>query len=100
MFDNVGRKIMTLAKVIGILGIVAMCVSAILFLVGLFDDELLLILGAIGVGSGLVLLVSSWPIYAFGQITEDVRDLRQDVYEIKERSDAGETVVSDELPEI
>lgn len=77
MYTNIAKKLMTLAKVIGIIGLIAAAVFAIILVIGLIDgDDEFWIMGLIGVGGGIVLWISSWPLYAFGQITDDVHAIR------------------------
>jgi len=101
VFDNVGRKIMTLAKIIGIIGVIAAVVFAIFLVIGLVssDDEFWII-GLIGMGSGLVLFVSTWPLYAFGQITEDVRAIRNREYAKASAPAAVSVSAPAELPDL
>ena len=70
LYSNVGKKIKTLALITGLIGMLAVVVGLFLLLIG--DD--LLIVGPIIAGSGLVLWVSTWPLYAFGQITDDIHN--------------------------
>ena len=74
LYSNVGKKIKMLALITGIIGMLAVIVGLILLLVGCGGEDDLLIVGPIVAGSGLVLWVSTWPLYAFGQITEDVHN--------------------------
>ncbi|MDY3281525.1 hypothetical protein [Dysosmobacter sp.] len=77
MYSNIGNKLQGLAKVIGTIGLIFSVVFVVLLAFALLDgeDELLLI-SLPGVVVGLTTLVSSWPLYAFGQITNDVREMR------------------------
>ena len=74
LYSNVGKKIKTLALITGIIGILAVVVGLFLLLTGFGGEDDLLIVGPIIAGSGLVLWVSTWPLYAFGQITDDVHN--------------------------
>lgn len=71
LFSNIGNKLMMLAKVLAGIGIVCFCIAVVIEVVTLFDAFNGMLLLSMGV-SGLVILVSSWPIYAFGQLVNDV----------------------------
>ncbi|MDR3278028.1 MAG: hypothetical protein LBT12_04575 [Oscillospiraceae bacterium] len=89
-YGNVGGKLQALAKtVIGGIGTVLFCLSAVAvglgmlgtlnsyFTFGYFDEFIpLLGAGAAGLVASLILIVSTWPLYAFGQITSDVREVK------------------------
>ena len=77
-YQNIGKKLQSLAKFIGGLGLVCIALGIVCMLFGIDDDEFL-ILGLIAAGSGITTLISSWPLYAFGQITDDIAAIRASV---------------------
>ncbi len=88
MFRGIGKKIMLLAQ------IYALVVLAVTFIVALV---------LIGSGSRLVwlcllagvfLFMLSWPLYGFGQLVQDVHDMRL------ERGDASAVIPADDLPHL
>ena len=102
-YTNVGGKLQLLAKIsgalcliLGLLGIVMLLLSVLLLLlqlVGLlspyFEPLSLTLGGLIAVVSALLLAVSTWPLYAFGQIVGDLHAIRQDG--VRASGTAGET---------
>ena len=78
MFDNIGRKIMGLAKIICWIGIIASVFSGFLMIaVGVVEmEEILLIWGFIMVVAGpIASWISSFLLYGFGQLVENTRIL-------------------------
>ena len=71
LFSNIGNKLMLLAKILAGIGIVCFCIAVVIEVVTLFDAFNGLLLLSMGL-SGVLILVSSWPIYAFGQLVNDV----------------------------
>ena len=83
MFENIGQKIKTFAKVICWLGIVCSCIAGIVILIITeFWDfgivYLLLSLGVVGVGSVLS-WVSSLCVYGFGELIVKVTQIEQNM---------------------
>lgn len=90
-YTGVGGKLQLLAKiggalclVLGILGVVLILLGVLVLLlqlVGLipsgFEPTSLMLGGLIGVISALILAVSTWPLYAFGQIVSDLHAIRK-----------------------
>lgn len=78
MFKDVGETLKVLAKIIAVLGIIVASI-AIVALIGeilyLFDIDNPIIL-VIPITIGLSFIFASIPIYAFGQITNDVKDIK------------------------
>lgn len=125
-YTNVGGKLQLLAKIsgalcliLGLLGVVMMLLSVLLLMLQLFGlispyfEPLSLTLGGlIAVVSALLLAVSTWPLYAFGQIVGDLHAIRRDG--VRASGTAGETAETgpaapkaptaeenpDELPEL
>ena len=90
MYDNVGKKIMTLAKVLGWIFLIAGIITAIVFMS--FGWKFFIVIAPL-IG-GVLLYVSSWILYGFGQLVDDISAMR---YAAKE---ADRNAVSEELPEL
>ena len=90
MYGNVGRKIMRLARVLGWIflgaGIMTACVLA--------SYHLKFYIVIIPLITGPLLFLSSWILYGFGQLVDDVHVMRNAPMETEKGA------VSDELPEI
>lgn len=92
MYSNIGGKLRALAGILGSIGIIAIGIGLIMIFIyfGNSRSHTLvpgLILGVVG----LIEVISTWPLYAFGQLVEDV-------HAIKNGSHA--TLQSDELPDL
>lgn len=85
MYNNVGKKIQILAKILGWLLLFGGAVAWLILITNGYDsryyghvyerdDDLLGWLCLVGGGIGFV---SSWLVYGFGQIVEDVRTIRE-----------------------
>ena len=72
LYSNIGDKVCKVAMVCGCIGIVCAIIGFFIWAGNSFDEIAGLILAAIGV----FCLLSSWPLYAFGQITNDVHAMR------------------------
>lgn len=91
-YSDVGGSLQLLAKIcgvlyliMGILGVVAIVLGIIILLLQLFglippsfDPLSLLMAGLAIIVSALILAVSTWPLYAFGQITADLHAIRKE----------------------
>ena len=76
-YSNIGNKVCKVAKVCGAIGIVCAIIGLICLIYGLCDNEMTVVIcGASSAVLGIVSLISSWPLYAFGQITNDVHAIR------------------------
>lgn len=91
MYSNVGGKLRTLARICGIVGIVCAAICVLAEVVTMFDT-FNGIVAVSGLVLGLLCLVSSWPLYAFGQLVDDVHAIRE--------GSTGKAPVSDELPDL
>jgi len=87
MYSNVGGKIKTLAKVLAWFWLI---VGAIAWLYLIFND--LVVYGWISLGIGILEYIASWFTYGFGQLVEDVHEIRN-----KPSAPAAE---QDELPDL
>ncbi|WP_294553257.1 hypothetical protein [uncultured Pseudoflavonifractor sp.] len=74
LYSNIGKKLTTLAMVCGGIGIFCIAVGVIVELLTFFDSFNGILLLSCGLG-GLLCLLSSWPLYAFGQLVDDVHQL-------------------------
>ena len=77
LYENVGGKVRVVAKVIGVVGCLAMVVGLVWAIGAMVTGEDWAVPIALGIlGGGFVFLVSSWPIYGFGQMIDDVNNIR------------------------
>ena len=74
MFDQVGKKLQVLAKIVFWIGIAGPLTALIAIIVG---TDLVVEFLAIGIGTFVFFMIGAWALYAFGQITEDVHALRE-----------------------
>ena len=76
MYNNVGNKIKVLAKIIGWLLLIAGLVVWYLKICAnhYMGDDLI---GWVALAVGVLSLISSWPIYAFGQLVDDTNAIRR-----------------------
>lgn len=87
-YSDVGGSLKMLAKIYGVLCLIAFLLFAIvaalgvlMFLLAMVDlsdmeGTELILMGLVGMLSSVILAVGSWPLYAFGQITSDIRDIK------------------------
>lgn len=76
MYNNIGKKIKVLAMILGWVLVIAGLIVAYLKLVAnsyMGDDTL----GWIALAVGVLGLISSWPLYAFGQLVDDTNAIRK-----------------------
>ena len=75
LYDNIGDKIKKWAKLIFIVEAIGAVITGFVFLIdwGLEDGWWALLIIIFG---PVVALVSSWSLYAFGQLVEDTREIR------------------------
>ena len=80
MYDNIGEKLKGLAKIIFVIETIAMIITALVLMAILnaFVWGLLLL-----VCGPLFAWVSSWMLYAFGQLVDDVSIIRQQTRKVK-----------------
>ena len=90
MYENVGKKIMMLAKVLGWIFLAAGVIAFIVLLAMEFSDGI----AFASLAGGVLMYISSWFLYGFGQLVDDVRIIRN------APPIAKNEVVSDELPEL
>ena len=76
LYKNIGEKIKGWAKWVFIIGAISSIIGALGMLFSA-EDEWMLIVGLLALVVGpLVAWVSSWLLYAFGQITDDLHAMR------------------------
>ncbi len=88
MFRGIGKKIMLLAKMYALV-VLAVTLIAALVLIGSGSRFVWLCLLA-----GAFLFILAWPMYGFGQLVQDVHDMRL------ERGDAAAVIPADDLPHL
>ncbi len=100
MYNNVGNKIMVLAEFLGWL-----CFSAgiIAWIALLASGNILL--GWIMLGSGVVVLISSWFLYGLGQLVHDVHEIKDKglasiAAPVSKPATRQKSDISDELPDL
>ena len=92
MYKNVGKKIMVLAQVCGWTCLIAGSIAWLYFLGN--DRSRDNYIGWICLAVAVVGLISSWPLYGFGQLVDDVNAMR------KSAEKPAEAAPSEELPEL
>lgn len=89
LFKNIGGKVKIIAKICAVLGILIIAAGFIL----LFVDDDTVVYGIFAMIGGFATIICSWPIYAFGQITDDVAAIRS-------QQSAPAVQVMNDLPEL
>lgn len=77
MYKNIGAKLRGLAKAIGVISAISLAASACMILYAMSGEDWMIPIGIGCAGGSFLLLLSSWPIYAFGQITDDVHAMAE-----------------------
>lgn len=101
MYSNVGKKIMGLAKVCAWICLIACVITWIILIcngyenrygdyIYITEDD---VYGWAALIFGVLYFVSSWPLYGFGQLIDDVHTMR-------EKTSEPVATLSDELPEL
>ena len=87
-YSDVGGSLQMLAKIYGVLCLIVFLLFAVvaalgvlMFLLAMVDlsdmeGTELILMGLVGMLSSVILAVGSWPLYAFGQITSDLREIK------------------------
>ena len=75
MYNNVGKTICVLGKILGVIGLLAVIVGLIWTLTVLKSPWYIGI-PLIVLGGGITLLLSSFVFYGFGQLIDDVHNIR------------------------
>lgn len=88
MFRGIGKKIMLLAQLYVIAVPVATLIAALL----LVDAGVKLVW--LCLLAGVFLFTLAWPMYGFGQLVQDVHDMRL------ERGEAAAVIPADDLPHL
>lgn len=76
MFQNIGKKLCGLAKFLAVFGVLAVFAGVVCLVWGLLDKNALGLIGLGCIAGGVVEIIGTWPLYAFGQLTDDVHALR------------------------
>jgi len=98
MTENIGKNLKSLAQILGWLSLAAGTVVAIYMWVDWYYD---FIEGLYAFGIGLGLFLSSWPMYGFGQLIEDVAALRKNLEQTTKTGHAtGKTEIFNDLPDL
>ena len=86
MYDNIGGKIKGLAKIMFIVEAIGAVITGIVLLA---TDDDLIFAGLLTLFCGpIIAWVSSWVLYAFGELVEDIHSIRNKYYPIaKEQAD-------------
>ena len=79
MFSNIGNKVCAVAKFCGYFGAICFLIGLGCTIFGFLDEEDLIIVGIPAMFYGLLSIISSWPLYAFGQITSDIREIKENI---------------------
>lgn len=92
MYRNVGKKIMGLAQFLGWVCLIAGVIAGIFFISNSYsrDDYF----GYIAFAAGIAMFISSWFLYGFGQLVNDVRAIRN------AQKDGQMKNIPDDLPEL
>lgn len=88
MYKNVGKKIMVLAQACGWICLIGGGIAAISFF---GEDEP--VAGWISLAVAAIGFISSWPLYGFGQMVDDVNAIRG-------QASGASAQPADELPEL
>ncbi len=78
LYNNVGKVLMVVAKIIGVFGVLAVAggiIAVIVILIAGSDYDMPIALGVLS--GGITLFISSFPLYAFGQVADDVHFIRE-----------------------
>ena len=90
MYSDVGKKIMGLAKVCSWICLIC---GALIWIIYLTDDSSYNnTVGWIWLAVGVLTYISSWTVYGFGQLVDDVHAMRNQT--------TTPTTLNDELPEL
>lgn len=77
LYSNIGDKVCKVAEICGRIGAVCAAIGLVVSVICISGGEYeTLIFGVIAAVLGIVSVISSWPLYAFGQITNDVHAMR------------------------
>ena len=76
MFQNIGKKLCGLAKFLAVFGVLAVIAGIGCVVWGILGRNAMAFIGIGCIVGGIVEIIFPWPLYAFGQLTEDVHALR------------------------
>jgi len=92
MYKNVGKKIMVLAQVLAWVLLIAGIIVGLVYLTNSYSGDDLI--GKVALAAGVASFVSSWFMYGFGQLVNDVNVIKN-----KSENEKQEQP-KDELPEL
>ena len=96
MYKDVGKKLMSLSKVIGwIFFIICLLLWLIYLTNGESSDNWMAWSFFVG---GLIGLASTWPMYAFGQLVDDIHEMKQSAQKTAPAPAAAPVIM--ELPDL
>ena len=98
MFENIGGKIKKLAKVLFVIVALSAVISAIAVFV--VNEDLILLGLSIMIAGPIVAWISSWTLYAFGELVEDVHAMRNKFCPKAEGKAKREPVKNANLPSL
>ncbi len=75
MFNNIGNKLRGVAIFFAVVAVIALGAGVICLPFAIEDFEIL-IFALPCIGGGVFMLIGAWPIYALGQVANDVRYIR------------------------
>lgn len=78
VYSDIGNKICALAKICGVLGLIVGVLGAVVLvlLTLILGDEEAIFLAPVVAVSGIAAVIASWPLYAFGQMVQDIHMIR------------------------
>ena len=99
MYENIGKKIKSLASILTWIGIIAYVIAAlILIIVGISEDEVLLIFGIVTLIVGpFVTWISNFFVYGFGELIDKVTDIERNMRGGKVKSVAQSKVDTERI---
>ncbi len=90
MYNNIGKNLKGIASIVGVIGMLICAIGVIVFFSEIGEGFEAAFYNALAfIISGAVILISSWPLYAFGDITENVDKMRRKICGDDELYDIG-----------
>lgn len=98
LFNNIGKKIKALAVKSFVILSLAAAITGIVLLAVEGNQDLILIIGLLLIfAAPIVILISSWLLYGFGEIVDKTCDIERNT---RCRANIADIDINDELPEI
>ncbi len=83
IFEDVGNKLCKVARICAVLDIIAVIISIPCILWALIDGEEELFFGSIIlIAVAIIGIIGTFPLYAFGQITNDIHSVKTNICDI------------------